>query len=260
MPDQYYFVSPENTRIGPIPWTVLEQLHLAGTIDDETLTAPESAPEWIRFHDLKSQREARNASQVPRSRPQGSGSSLSGILEEKAEWLKSLIPDKILTKAREENSVVAIVLATTCLVTLGGYAAFSILSADGSSSSRDETTARHGEPIDRNPVPSGLPKFNPNMSAQEMNERYARPGSSVQGNSLNGGRGITQESMDRAMQDAANAFGPRGTTRQSYPPPPQNKPAALSTYGTKPQRYRNFRGEVREFIGSPPGGWTPVNN
>jgi hypothetical protein len=254
MHNKYYFLSPEDTTIGPIPWAVLEQLYAAGTINDETLTAPEGASDWCRFHDLKNQQAHRQVSEIPRIQSQGPRSGLPGFAEEKDEWLRSLIPDHLLTKMHERRYASAILVAIIGLITLGGYSGFSLLNRDESSSADNESTTS------RNPASSAWPQFNPYMSAQEINDLYARQGPSTQGATLNRGRGTTQESMDSAMQSAANAFGSRQPTGQTPQFFPQNKPAALSTYGTKPKRYRNFQGEVREFIGFPPnGGWTPIN-
>ena len=260
MPTQYFYLSSENMKIGPIVWAVLEQLHHAGTIGDDTLTAPENASEWIPFRDLKIQREKQaSLPPVPKGQPRSADMGRPRIIEEKAKWLKNLIPDKVLTKARREMRVVGIAVGIAFVVTLVGYTAFSFIRGERSSSHYEDPAISYEEPLDQNAVSPALPRFNSNLSAQEMNDLYARPGSSLPGGSLNRGSGTTQESMDDAMRNAANAFGTGDSAQGQNEARQQNPPPALSTYGAKPRQYRNFQGEVRTFIGPPPAGWTPLN-
>jgi hypothetical protein len=53
MADQFYYVDARNERIGPVTWDVLEQLHRAGALTDETLVASESESEWSTFEQLR---------------------------------------------------------------------------------------------------------------------------------------------------------------------------------------------------------------
>lgn len=260
MQDPYYFVSPENTKVGPIPWTVLEQLHAAGTINDETLAAPEGASEWYRFQNLKEQRAVPGDSPGTRSNPKDSEFNLQGIAGKVGEWLAKVVPGPMAAKFREKKAMIVLASAIAALVALAGYSLLGFLGGEESYSDYEEESAYYWRQNVPDSTASGFPQFNPNLSAQEYNDLYARQNSSVQGGMLNRGMGTTQDSMNNAMQNAANAFG-SGTSGQTYqPPPPQNRPAALSTFGNQPKRYRNLQGEVREFIGIPPAGWIPLNH
>ena len=57
MSDQFYYLDAENQQIGPVSRAVLEQLHRAGALTDDTLVAGEAESEWIPFRDLRSVRE-----------------------------------------------------------------------------------------------------------------------------------------------------------------------------------------------------------
>lgn len=46
MSDHFYYLDTANQRIGPISWEVLMQLRTRSTVDDTTLVASESEPEW----------------------------------------------------------------------------------------------------------------------------------------------------------------------------------------------------------------------
>lgn len=49
MANLFYYVDARNERIGPVTWDVLEQLHRAGALTDETLVADEAESEWSTF-------------------------------------------------------------------------------------------------------------------------------------------------------------------------------------------------------------------
>ena len=49
MANLFYYVDARNERIGPVTWDVLEQLHRAGALTDETLVADEAESAWSTF-------------------------------------------------------------------------------------------------------------------------------------------------------------------------------------------------------------------
>lgn len=76
MPETFYYVDATNQRIGPLDWQVIEQLHQAGVITDETLLAGESDSEWVPYVDLRfTSGPSGNAAAVtsPRERDAGPG-------------------------------------------------------------------------------------------------------------------------------------------------------------------------------------------
>lgn len=72
MSDLFYYVDTRNERIGPVTRDVLEQLHRAGTVTDETLIAGESENVWIPFSEAKAAHSQRaSLPPVPAAKNQG---------------------------------------------------------------------------------------------------------------------------------------------------------------------------------------------
>lgn len=59
MAESFFFVDQSSETVGPVSWEVLLQLENAGTVSPETPAAPEGGSDWLPFHELKSQVEAK---------------------------------------------------------------------------------------------------------------------------------------------------------------------------------------------------------
>jgi len=76
----FYYLDPTEETVGPVSWDVLLQLHRAGAVSDETLTAEAGAGNWEPFVDLRFREERRkNLPPVPGG---GAGAAAPTEIEE----------------------------------------------------------------------------------------------------------------------------------------------------------------------------------
>lgn len=144
MLDQYYYISADSTRVGPIPWAVLDQLNRVGTVSDETLTASEGASEWKAFRDLKAQREIQSSlPQVPRTKPQSASFNQPVVVDEGVMWLRKNL-DKLRALAKNDIHRVGIAFGIACVIIFAGVLAWSLAKGGNQLTSDDDQIAEQG--------------------------------------------------------------------------------------------------------------------